>query len=50
MVSINFYVKIVEMFYQPKNKNKNQATEKQGFSPERHSCITLKIPKNKFPH
>ena len=32
MVSINFYVKIVEMFYQPKNWNKNQVTEKQEYS------------------
>ena len=34
-------------FYQPAHSNKNQITEKQEFSPKKHSCITLKRQKKK---
>ena len=32
-------------FYQPAHSNKNQITEKQEFSPKKHSWITLKRQK-----
>ena len=35
-------------FYLPKYSNKNQVTEKQEFSPKKHSCITLKRPTKVF--
>ena len=47
MVSINFYVKIIEIlqFYNSKYSNENQVTGKQEFSPKQDSCITLKRSK-----
>ena len=47
MVSINFYGKkcLNIQFYQPEHSSKNQVTEKQEFSPKKHSRITLKRPK-----